>query len=510
MPEMILGLDIGTDTIKAVLAIPKGRMGTRLIAAETVLLEDGVDLDAALQKMAGMILPAGPSRIRCIVSLPPSDVMFRQVRLPFHDEGKIKKTLPFELEPLLPLPIENVVADYVHLPDEGLMVAAVEKERIRKILAAVEGQFGEVSAIDISSATLVLPFLEQKALTGVGIVLDIGASSTFAAFYEKNALIQIRSFAFGGHTVTVALAQDLSCSKAEAESAKINTGYGTKIGKATAVCRQFCVSLKSTVEFMLLNATLHSSPAQIMVTGGGSLFEPLGDELEKHFRAPVTVLDSSRFGQLEIDRKMQDSYQPPIMNTALATVKRFSASRKSFNFIQGEFTRRRSIRGNLQKQFKWGAVIVGIILLLAAVDLILDYQFQAKQAGALKTQISQIFKKYYSPSAVMVDPVQQLKTKLAEDKKTYGMGDSGLGLNVLELLRDMSSLIAPSLDVLITHLHYENNVVLLKGEAKKIDDVTSVKNELTKSKYFKNVTISSTALDRGSAAVNFDLRIELR
>jgi len=110
----------------------------------------------------------------------------------------------------------------------------------------------------------------------------------------------------------------------------------------------------------------------------------------------------------------------------------------------------------------------------------------------------------------MVDPVQQLKTKLAEDKKTYGMGDSGLGLNVLELLRDMSSLIAPSLDVLITHLHYENNVVLLKGEAKKIDDVTSVKNELTKSKYFKNVTISSTALDRGSAAVNFDLRIELR
>ncbi|MDD4355738.1 MAG: hypothetical protein PHN98_00690, partial [Smithellaceae bacterium] len=105
MPEMILGLDIGTDAVKAVLAIPRSHSALRVIAAETVRLEEGVDLDAAMEKMAGMILPGEPSRIRCVVSLPPSDVMFRQVQLPFHDEGKIKKTLPFELEPLLPLPV---------------------------------------------------------------------------------------------------------------------------------------------------------------------------------------------------------------------------------------------------------------------------------------------------------------------------------------------------------------------------------------------------------------------
>lgn len=91
MPEMILGVDIGTDAVKAVLAVPGSRSAIHVIAAETVRLEEGVDLDAAMEKMAGVILPAVPSRIRCVVSLPPSDIMFRQVHLPFHDDGKIKR-----------------------------------------------------------------------------------------------------------------------------------------------------------------------------------------------------------------------------------------------------------------------------------------------------------------------------------------------------------------------------------------------------------------------------------
>ena len=51
----------------------------------------------------------------------------------------------------------------------------------------------------------------------------------------------------------------------------------------------------------------------------------------------MTVLDFNRSGQLEIDENLQNRYQPSIMNTALATVKRAFASRKSFNFLQGEF-----------------------------------------------------------------------------------------------------------------------------------------------------------------------------
>lgn len=510
MPETICGLDIGTNSVKALLTVSRGRMDARILAFETVRLDNGITLDAALTKIAEAIRPLAPSRLRCAVSLPPSDVMFRQIHLPFRDENKIRKTLCFELEPLLALPIEEVAADFVHLPgDDGLLAAAIGKERIREVIAAVEAHLGYVSAIDIAAASIVLPLLEQKPATGTGIVLDIGASSTVASFYEKNALVQIRSFAFGGETITRALAADLSCDPREAEQIKINETYGASIDGALAACSSFCSELANTVEFLRLNDALQSAPGQIMTTGGGSMFSPLTCELAKRLGIPVEAFDYRRFGNVDIGEKMKRDGLLPAMAAALATVKRSYASHKSFNFRQGEFAAK-SVRGDFGKELRAGAIIAGIILLLAAVDLFLDYQGQAKQAAALKSQIRGIFNKYYPPPAVMVDPVSQLKAKLAEDRKAYGIDAGGSTVTVLELLKDISGFIPPALDVIITHLHYENNVVLLKGEAKKIDDVTAVKNELVKSRYFKNVAISQTSLAREGVKLNFDLRIELQ
>ena len=250
MPEMVLGLDIGSESIKGVLARRRGRADVRVIAAETVNLTEGVDLEAAVKKMAALLKPVVPSGMECVVCIPPSDVMYRQVQLPFRDESKIKKALPFELEPQLPVPVDEVVVSYVHLPENGLLVAAIGKERIRSIIGVVETHLGNVLLIDIATAALALPLLGDKQGAGTGILLDIGASSTFAVFYEQNAIVQIRSFVFGGNTITSALAQDLSCENIEAERIKINSIFGEKSWekhstRAKAFCRQFCISLKA-------------------------------------------------------------------------------------------------------------------------------------------------------------------------------------------------------------------------------------------------------------------------
>ena len=68
----------------------------------------------------------------------------------------------------------------------------------------------------------------------------------------------------------------------------------------------------------------------------------------------------------------------------------------------------------------------------------------------------------------MVDPVQQLKTKLAENKKTFGFYEGTPEITVVDLLKEISSLISPSLDIVITDLSYENSIVSIKGEAKRL------------------------------------------
>ena len=110
----------------------------------------------------------------------------------------------------------------------------------------------------------------------------------------------------------------------------------------------------------------------------------------------------------------------------------------------------------------------------------------------------------------MIDPLQQLKTKLAENKKTFGVYNGGSDVTVLDLVKDISALIPPAADIMITNFSYENEIVQVKGEARDIDAVSAAKNELMKSRYFKEVSITSTALAKQGGKVDFDLRITLK
>jgi general secretion pathway protein L len=506
MPQTVLGLDISQSTIKAVLFTPKGLTGGRIIAVRNLDINACGGIEPALKKLAEN---KSFSNIPCCISLPPADVMFRQVSLPFHDDNKIRKTLAFELEPLIPLPIDEVVTDYLTIPNDGILVAALTKKIIRDWIEKVEGNLGNVSIIDISSTALASQILANKTSAVCGVILDIGAVLTAAAFYENGAIVQIRSLAFGGDQITEALAQDMSVKKDEAEQLKIKANYGAECAKVGEVCRHFCSELKNTIEYMKLNGALQNEPAHITITGGGALFVPLQKELENSFSLPLEVLDLIRLKQLEVEENIGRQCPTQIMNTAIASAMRTFAGRKSFNFRQGEFAAK-NIRFNLKEQLKWAAVVAGIIFLLAIVNQFLDYRLQTQNLNNIKKQISRIFKKNSPDAQTMIDPVQQLKTKLDENKKTFGFYKGETEITVLNILKEISSLVSPSLDTVITNLSYENSIVLIKGEAKKIDDIFAVKNELLKSRYFKDVIMGSTSLAKDGGKVDFDLRIELK
>jgi len=506
MPQNVLGLDIGQSTIKAILFTRKGLIGGHILAAETIDINACGGIEPALKKLAENKSFHNTS---CCVSLPLNDIMFRQVSLPFRDDNKIRKTLPFELEPLIPFAVSEIVTDYLKVHASGLLVAAATKKAIQDWITLIESNLGEVSVIDISSAALTSAILEKKDAKTCGVLLDIGAGSTTAVFYENGTIVQLRSLAIGGNQMTAALAADMSAETWEAELTKINADYSVAGAKVSDLCHKFCLELTNTVEFMKLNDILQSNLTQITITGGGCLFLPLKKELEDYFTLPVETLDLARSKQIEIEGNLQGKYQPQIMNTALAAAMRIFDGKTSFNFRQGEFAAK-NVRIKLKEQLRWAAVVAGIIFSLAVVNQFLDYGLQTQRLNIIKKQISLIFKKNFPEAQAMVDPVQQLKTKLAENKKTFGFYEGVRDVPVVDLLKEISSLISTSRDIVITDFSYENTAVLIKGQAKNIDDVSAIKNELAKSRYFKDVAMGSTSLTKQGTKVDFDLRIELR
>lgn len=505
MPQTVLGLDIGQSTVKAVVLSHKG-FGGRILAVKTLDINACGGIEAALQKLGE---DKTFSNIPVCISLPLTDIMFRQVSLPFRDDNKIRKTLAFELEPLLPVAIEEVTADYLMIPRNGLLVAALAKKNVSGWIEKVEGTLGEVSIIDASPAALAAQIINNKKTSGGGVILDIGRDSTTATFYENDAIVQIRPLAFGGERITEALAAQFSMDRDKAEALKINTDYPEAAAKAGEVCHGFCSELKNTIEYLKLNGVLQNDPRQITVTGGGSLFIPLKKELENYFSFPVEALDLVRLKQLEIEETIRGQFDAQTMNTAVAAAMRISAGRKSFNFRQGEFSAK-SGRLNLKEQLKWAAWIAGIIVLLAVVNQAFDYGLKTQRLNDIKKQISLIFKKNFPEAKNMIDPVQQLKSRLAENKKTFGFYEGLPEATAVDLLKEISGLISPSLDIIISDLNYESGIVSMKGDAKTIDEVSAVKNELSKSRYFKNVTMGSTSLSKDGGRVNFNLRIEVK
>lgn len=506
MPQTFLGLDIGQSTIKAVVLTKKGLTGGHILGARILDINACGGIEPALKKLAEDKIFCG---IPCCVSLSAAELMFRQVNLPFRDKNRISKTLAFELEPMIPLPIEEVITDYLMIPHDGLLVATLAKNSVNFWIEKVEENLGEVSVIDVSPSVLTAQITDIRKQPNCGMILDIGRHATNVAFYEDNAIINVRSLAFGGNLLTEALAQDISVTKDEAENLKISNNHPQAGAKTVEACRNFCLELKKTIEYMKINGILQNEPTRIILTGGGSGFDPMRKEMETFFSFSVETLDLIQTKQLEIGKDIQSKFSPQIMNTAIAAALRISAGRKSFNLRQGDFTAKNTSL-NFKKQLKWAAIIAGIIVALAVVNQLFDYGLKSKRLSNIKKQIAYTFKKNFAEAGNMVDPVQQLKSRLAENKKTFDFYEGLSETKAVELLKEISGLVPPSINMVINSLTYENRVISIKGEAKTIDDVTLAKNDLLKSRYFKDVTMGSTSLTKDGGKVDFNLRIEIK
>jgi Tfp pilus assembly PilM family ATPase len=109
MPEKILGLDIGRNSIKAV-QVMAGIRGYEVARIALVDIDDEGGTEEALKKLfkSGIFTDS-----ICITALPAKDFFFRNIRLPFKDKKKISQTIAYELEPLIPCPADEVLIDYV-------------------------------------------------------------------------------------------------------------------------------------------------------------------------------------------------------------------------------------------------------------------------------------------------------------------------------------------------------------------------------------------------------------
>lgn len=308
MANTVIGLDIGTTRVRAV-EVQKGRSGpTVLRYAEQVLplgaVQDGevVEREDVAGALRAMWSQAKFSHRNVIIGVGNQRVLVRSLELPWMPLPQLRKTLPFQVQDVLPVAVEDALLDFYPTGEQdtqtgktvsGLLVAAT-RDTVQANVAAVETAGLRPLMVDLNAFALLRGHAAAHPLAGTVALVDVGARITNVVIVRDGMPQMVRTLPAGGQHVTDAVASESRVAIPQAEQLKRQLGVGFAVPQdmeaAAEVVNQVTQTMVESVRNTLVYyASTHPGAAveQILLTGGGSYLNGLGQYLSSASRLPV-------------------------------------------------------------------------------------------------------------------------------------------------------------------------------------------------------------------------------
>jgi general secretion pathway protein L len=485
MNRKILGLDIRADAVSAVL-INSGIKGTVIEAHEHVLISDGEEdkngltasLEAIEQKM-------DISDSICVASFPASEISFRNIQVPFKGQKKIKKILPYELEPTLPFPVEDLIIDFIHLEisehanAKNLITAAVEKSKLQSYLDTLAIFNIEPEIITVCGYPTAFSLANSLNIQKNWFFVDVDNHKSTIFIILSGWICLIRSFPI--HSA--------------ARSNKI---------------KSLCGNIRRTLYAFENIHGLDFKPDGGFISGCGIIDLGFDKDIEQAMGLPIERVDILRFADILKQQAPPPSWTPFLMDNALSLALMEIKGVKGFNFRKGPFALKKFWEEN-KKNLIQTAVFFILVLSLGWFNLFLDSYFMGKKLDHLNRQITGIFTSTFPEVKNIVDPVQQMKIKVQEAKKNALLPDeTGKQIRAIDILNTISKAIPKDIDVILKRFVMGSESVNISGDTDSFNSVDNIKSKLEQTKVFKKIVISAANIDKSDKRVRFKLKLNLQ
>jgi len=496
VPGKILGLDISEDSVTAV-QILGGLKGYQVTACAHVTIEEDGGLEGALK---GLFQQMDLKSDTYLSSIPAENASYRNLHMPFKESKKIRQTLPFEIETVVPFPIEDLVVDFtiVHRADESeILGVSIRKAYIEQYLGQLQACGIDPHVLDIRCVPTVAWLLKQEETPDDGLFLEIGTKRNVMILYLKRHLALIRTFAADGEP----------SSEVNADATNIETDT-LPVQEIESRLMSFCTNVQNTIHSFAWKIKEEIRPKKVFFTGFGALYLQTGNLLERFLETPVEQINLRGNRKVHLESHVAQIWNPAVMDNALALALRDDRAGEGFNFRKGEFEVKKHY-SVLKAWIRKAALFLIIIFCLVAVDLGMDYYLLSKRYSLLDQNIKEVFGNTFSVAPRTKDPVSEMKVKIKEMEQSTLL-PPGLEANqgVLELLKDISQRVSKSLDMRVTTLVVDPDTVRISGDTDTFNAVDSIKGGLEPSPYFSAVTITSANLDRTGKRVQFEIKLQ--
>jgi type IV pilus assembly protein PilM len=329
--KSIVGLDIGTSTIKVV-KLKKIKEGFELVGAEIASLSsesvDDLDPDVkhtlfvnALKKiMKSKNISSG----KAVTAIPGDSAIIRYITEPYMTEDELKNMIPYKAEQYIPLGMDQVVFDYKVLDEIeeenqkklDVLLVAVKNDTMNQHLKLLKDAGVEPVCIDVDAFALCNAFelnaseeAEPSVKTDTVALINMGSKFTTITIVEKGIPHLTRDVNIGGNNFTKEIQREFNVSYSQAEELKkqhavimveseallLSSAPSGGDDKSSKIFEAITPALNKLVNdirrsFDYYESTIKRKPVQkIMLSGGSSKIKNIDRFLSERLGLPVEI-----------------------------------------------------------------------------------------------------------------------------------------------------------------------------------------------------------------------------
>ena len=482
MSRKILGINFRKESISAVLLRTSLRE-SRVDAHAYVPIADSEEgHDSIRMALENLCNEIDPISCDCVVSISADHFSYRNLQIPFKDSKKIRMVLPFELEPTIPYPVEDLVVDFIKLESDH------------------QSENSDIIAVMVPKSELT-PYIENLAAVGIDPEM-ITVSGLPAALFMGNQADQ------GENQLLLEVDQKQSTLFIiENGRLKLIRSFPTPTTDSTQA-RLLAISVQRTVAAFEELSQSDFQPLDMVVSGTGLNGTDLADEISRAL--DLTVKQSNFTDQLGIPVDSRDvkPWDPALMDSALSLGLVESEGIPGPNFHKSQFAAKKFFLKHKNILNKTG-ILAAAVLILLILNVITSSYTLNRQIDKFDRQIAEIFQSTFPDVKRIEDPLRQMQINVEEAKKAAVIQSTTPHIRSIDILNKISTSIPASIVVDVNRMVISTDNVLITGTTDAYNSVDDIQSRLEQIDVFKKVTITSSNADRSGKEIRFQLKVEL-
>lgn len=512
----VLGLDIGSHTVKAV----ELRQTLRGVEPVQLRMQPRVDSEEPLQGLLRSFLRAHKlptDHVACAIA---SDrVASHRLQFPFHDRRKLTMAVPFQVEGQIPFQIEKVVVDWEIVGEarnQTLVAATIaQRSHVSELLAELQQAGCEPRILEAEGLALA-NLASLLELPGTRLLVDLGHRKTTFCLLIDERPVAARSLPLAGQALTRAIARDRGLTPQDAEQSKCEDGiFDARFESAapgavdvlTRIAREIVRSLESLES--LLGGPPQTQVAGLTLLGGSARLHRMDDYLSER-----TGIEATRL-TLPDDPEgaaLLAGGDPLLFAPATALALRATArARTHMNFRQQEFAYRASLRRYFGRDLRGTAALAACAGLLALTSSAASISLDSRRASQLEAQAMKLYSDVFPEAPPPENPVAAMSAASRKARKRAEfLGVYGGNRSALELLAELSKRVPEDLKVKFEEVTIDRRLIRIKVAAKNYETADRLVSEVAREAPFESTKIDGeVSIKPRGEGVSFNVNIAL-